>query len=168
MKQNEEASELAQLNARVPAGMKRIVKAIAVATDLNLEDMTADAFRLYLGVECQAVKSRRKAVLQTFKKLTEGEPLPFEAPLIPNNCNATFASRGESDFLDPDNGIVGVADSSSADSTILERKERVGHGSAVIGQHGPVVALADRDRSADGVPFSRSVGFKLKTIAIVG
>lgn len=149
MKPNEEQSELTQLNARVPVGMKRTVKAIAVATDVKIEEITADAFRFFFGVECPNIQKRRRAALDTFQKLTKGAPLPFDGPATPFTNN-------------DHNGIVGVPGSSPGGSTI---SERLGHGREIIGEYDPAVESAGRDKSANGVPFSTNVGFKPATPA---
>lgn len=162
---NDEA--LVHFNARVPKPMKETVKRTAKRAKINMEDLAQDAWRLYFGVTDKLLETRRMLALEAFKQETKGAKIPFDAPLIPINSNAALESRGEPVLvMGLHNGIVGVASSSLADSTILKMEGKPAHGSAVVGKHDSAVDCAEGNKAANGVPFSRAVGFKLETTRI--
>jgi hypothetical protein len=70
----------AQLNARVPAEMRRALKAVAVISGLSLERVSEDAFRYYLGMDgtSEDLQHRREICREALRRYTGGNPPPFE------------------------------------------------------------------------------------------
>jgi hypothetical protein len=60
---------MVQLNVRVPAAMKELVKLVADETDSSIEEIIQDAFALHCGWADDLVKARRKRCLAAIKRL---------------------------------------------------------------------------------------------------
>lgn len=116
-----------QLNVRLPQSTRRVIAAISALTGLTQESMLLGSVKYYYGIEDAETKRIRELCLGTLKKLKEGG-LGFSSPLTPNDDCAVAGA---------DNGIVGVAGSSPADSTIAARDCGLGGRSTVDAEAGP-------------------------------
>lgn len=140
-----------QFNKRVSGTVRTIVKLGAVVMpDITEDQILEDAVLLYFGSEDPEILNRQKQVMAQMKSLKGGKLLPFESPLIPTSHNAA------------DNGIVGVASSSLAGSTILSTDVAVTSARKVdklknkikLGSHVGQIRKCGAGHSSRGIAFA--------------
>jgi len=76
---DDEASDIVQLNARVPKRVRSVHKSIAAVTGMKMEELAADALRFFYGVNSPDLLERREQCARHFKALTRGNPIPFDS-----------------------------------------------------------------------------------------
>lgn len=140
-------SEIKQWNTRIRHPYKRAAELAAAVFGCSQDRIAEIALLVLFGQENDNIRETRKKVASAHKAM--GEKLPFEQPLIPDNSNA----------MSDDNGIVGVAGSSPADSSPICKEaddaRRTTHVSKVGRESGVSMEVAESPKSADGVPFRR-------------
>lgn len=121
----EQGEALVHFNARVPKKMKSAVTQAIKRSGIRIEHVAQDAWRHYFGVHDPVAESRRSVVLEAFKQIHKGNKRPFDSPATP------FTNNGHL------NGIVAVASSSLADSSL---QNGIGYGCEIRGESGISVA----------------------------
>lgn len=67
-----------QLNARVPATLKKVVRMVAIDTGESVEQVVFDAFAWFYNHGDSELENRHRKYVEAFKRINHGREFPFD------------------------------------------------------------------------------------------
>lgn len=113
-----------QLNARVPATLKKVVRMVAIDTGESVEQVVFDAFAWFYNHGDSELENRHRKYVEAFKRINHGREFPFDC--TPDLEMLAAIGIHASSMPEVHNGMVDPArDSDGPVAQLVERRDGI-------------------------------------------